>query len=462
MLDYYEVFLEGTSVSIRSNFAITVGKTTRWGLHTFFKGGSSLPGVITKKLDPTVLGALAKDFEVVIVTGTNGKTLTTALTYQVLKQKYPDIITNPTGANMQQGIISTFLTHHSFKKTTHKKIAVLEVDEGSLVHVTKYIKPKAILFTNVFRDQMDRFGEIYTIYRMMTDGAALAPDATIVSNGDAPIFNSVETVNPRVYFGFDHLPDGEEMAHFNTDGVLCPHCQNILHYKFITYSNLGKYYCPNCDFKRPELTYRLTEMVHTNHESSEFKIDGESFKINVGGLYNVYNALSAYSIGRIFDVSPTDIRKGFQLSEKVFGRQESIHIGDKEIIINLVKNPVGLNQILEMIALDPEPFSLVSVLNANYADGIDISWIWDANYEKIQEMNIQQVTASGERVEDIAIRLEVAGVPKEELKVIPNLQDVIKDFKNAPTKRIYVLATYTAVLQLRKELANQGHVKEGT
>lgn len=255
--------------------------------------------------------------------------------------------------------------------------------------------------------------------------------------------------------------DGEEMAHFNTDGVLCPHCQNILHYKFITYSNLGKYYCPNCDFKRPELAYRLTEMVHTDHESSEFKIEGETFKINVGGLYNVYNALSAYSIGRIFDVPPADIRKGFELSEKVFGRQESIKVGDKEIIINLVKNPVGLNQILEMIALDPEPFSLVSVLNANYADGIDISWIWDANYEKIQDMNIQQVTASGERVEDIAIRLEVAGVPKEDLKVIPNLQDVIKDFKNAPTNRIYVLATYTAVLQLRKELANQGHVKEG-
>ncbi|MGX7420552.1 MurT ligase domain-containing protein [Carnobacterium gallinarum] len=448
-------------MSIRSSFAIMVGKTTRWGLHTFFKGGSSLPGMITQKIDPNVLGALAKDYEVVIVTGTNGKTLTTALTFQVLKQKYPDIITNPTGANMQQGIISTFLTHDSSSKKGQKKVAVLEVDEASLVHVTKYIKPKAILYTNVFRDQMDRFGEIYTIYQMMVDGAALAPNAKIISNGDAPIFNSLDTVNERVYFGFDNQPDGELMAHYNTDGVLCPRCQNILHYKFITYSNLGKYYCPNCDFKRPELSYRLTKMGHMDHKSSEFEIDGEPFKINVGGLYNVYNALSAYSIGRIFDVEPAEIRAGFNLAEKVFGRQEVIQIGDKEVTINLVKNPVGLNQILEMIALDPRPFSLVSILNANYADGIDISWIWDANYERIMEMNIQQFTVSGERVADIATRLEVAGVPKEELQVIPNLSDVIKNFANAPTQHIYVLATYTAVLQLRKELAAQGYVKEG-
>lgn len=463
-LDYsilFEFNLEVDSVSIRSSFAIMVGKTTRWGLHTFFKGGSSLPGMITQKIDPNVLGALAKDYEVVIVTGTNGKTLTTALTFQVLKQKYPNIITNPTGANMQQGIISTFLMHDSANQKDQKKIAVLEVDEASLVHVTKYIKPKAILFTNVFRDQMDRFGEIYTIYQMMVDGAALAPTAKIISNGDAPIFNSLDTVNERIYFGFDDQPDGELMAHYNTDGILCPHCQNILHYKFITYSNLGKYYCPNCDFKRPELTYRLTKMLKMDHQSSKFEIDGEAFQINVGGLYNVYNALSAYSIGRLFDVSPAEIRAGFNLAEKVFGRQEVIKIGEKEITINLVKNPVGLNQILEMIALDPRPFSLVSILNANYADGIDVSWIWDANYEKIMEMDIKQFTVSGERVNDIATRLEVAGVPKDELQVLPNLSDVIKSFEKAPTEHIYVLATYTAVIQLRKELAAAGYVKEG-
>lgn len=448
-------------MSIRSAFAIMVGRTTRWGLHTFLKGGSSYPGKLTQKIDPAVLGPLSKDYEVVIVTGTNGKTLTTALTNQVLKQKYPGIITNPTGANMLQGIISTFLHHHSYSGKKRKKIAVLEVDEASLIHITKHIKPKAIVFTNVFRDQMDRYGEIYTTYQMMLDGAALAPNALLVANGDAPIFNSKETVNKRIYFGFDHLPDSEMQAHYNTDGVLCPNCNNILHYKFITYSNLGKYYCPHCYFERPELTYRLTELTHIDHQSSRFVIDGNEYEITIGGQYNIYNALAAYSIGRIFGVSPEDIQKGFRSAKRVFGRQEVIQIGDKEITINLVKNPVGLNQVLDMIAKDPEPFSLVSILNANYADGTDVSWIWDAHYETVMDMNLAQVTASGERVEDIRTRLEVAGIPEKKLQVIPALNDLINSFKEAPTKKIYVLATYTAVLQLRKELANLGYIKGG-
>ncbi len=342
-----------------------------------------------------------------------------------------------------------------------KKAAVLEVDEASLIHVTKYIKPKAIIFTNVFRDQMDRYGEIYTTYQMMLNGAALAPNALIVSNGDAPIFNSKKTVNKRVYFGFDHLPDGELKAHYNTDGVLCPNCNNILHYKFLTYSNLGKYYCPNCDFKRPDLTYRLTGLTHMDHESSRFEIEGEEFEIKIGGQYNIYNALAAYSVGRILDVSTDQIRAGFAASKRVFGRQEVIQIDDKEVTINLVKNPVGLNQVLEMIKLDPEPISLVSILNANYADGTDVSWIWDADYEQVAEMGLKQVTVGGERVEDITARLEVAGIPEEELQVIPSIPEIINSFKHAPTKKVYVLATYTAVLQLRKELANQGYIEGG-
>lgn len=457
----FYLLLEETQLSIRNNFAIMAGRTTRWGLHTFLKGGSSYPGMLSQKLDPTVLEALSKDYEVVIVTGTNGKTLTTALTFQILKQKYPDIITNSTGANMLQGIVSTFLEHHSYKKSSKKKVAILEVDEASLVYVTKYIKPKAIVFTNVFRDQMDRYGEIYTTYQLMLDGAALAPEALIVSNGDAPIFNSKETINERIYFGFDHLPDGETQAHYNTDGVLCPYCHTILNYNFISYSNLGKYYCPNCGFKRPELTYRMTDILKMDHQSSRFVIDDETFEITIGGQYNIYNALAAYSIGRIFDVSADQIRAGFQSSKRVFGRQEVIQIEDKEITVNLVKNPVGLNQVLDMIGRDPEPFSLVSILNANAADGTDISWIWDADYESISEMTIKQVTASGERVDDIKTRLEVAGVSPENLQVIPAITDLINSFKQAPTKKIHVLATYTAILQLRKELANQNYIEGG-
>ncbi|KAF1295547.1 UDP-N-acetylmuramyl peptide synthase [Enterococcus sp. JM4C] len=445
-------------MGIRSQLAITAGKTAQWVLKNFFKGGSSYPGTLALKIDPHILDTLAKDYEIVVVTGTNGKTLTTALTVNILKQEF-DVLTNPTGANMVQGIVSTFLA--AKPKKGHKKFAVLEIDEASLSKVTEYIKPELFLFTNIFRDQMDRYGEIYTTYRMIVEGAAKSPNAPILCNGDSPIFNSVETVNPRKYYGFNHEEPREQMAHYNTDGVLCPECQHILHYKMITYANLGDYYCANCGFKRPALDFELTKMVAMDNTSADFVIDGQEYGIEVGGMYNVYNALSATAVAEYYGVSPEKIRQGLSYDEKVFGRQEVIDINGKKCTLVLVKNPVGLNQVIDMIGLAPDPFSLVCLLNANYADGIDVSWIWDGNHEAFAEMNIPAVLAGGDRHKDMALRLKVAGIPEENLTETKDLIEVIEDIKQLPTEHVYILATYTAVLQLRKELANQGYIKGG-
>ncbi|MDE1548874.1 Mur ligase family protein [Jeotgalibaca caeni] len=446
-------------MSIRGTVAVTVGKGAQWALRTFTKGGTSLPGKLASKIDPAVLSHLAKEYEVVIITGTNGKTLTTSLTYHVLQQKYPHILTNPTGANMEQGIISSFIEQKG-KRKAEKKLAVLEVDEASLVYVTKYIKPKIIVNTNVFRDQMDRFGEIYTIYQKMVDGAALAPEAIVMANGDSPIFNSKDLVNPQVYFGFNHEDDGETMAHYNTDGVLCPQCQKVLHYKFNTYANLGKYYCQNCDFHRPELKYAVTSVDHLDYQSSSFTIDGHPFKINIAGLYNVYNALAAYSVGREFGLTPAEIQAGFASAQQKFGRQETIQVGDKKIILNLIKNPVGLNQIINLLDYENDPISLAVILNDRPADGTDVSWIWDGEFEKLPEHDIRSVAVSGIRREEMHLRLKVAGLPEAETKVYETLDRLLESFKNAPTEKIYVMATYTAVLNLRKELAEKGFIEE--
>ena len=410
-------------------------------------------------MDPKILDTLVKDYKVVVVTGTNGKTLTTALTVNILKQEFDYVLTNPTGANMVQGIVSTFLNAKG--KKGGKKIAVLEIDEASLSKVTEYIKPELFLFTNIFRDQMDRYGEIYTTYKLIVDGAAKSPSAPILCNGDSPIFNSLETVNPRKYYGFDHLPDKDQDAHYNTDGLLCPKCQHILKYKMITYANLGKYYCPNCGFHRPELDYKLTEMKEMDNKSSEFVIDGQDYKIEVGGMYNVYNALAATAVAEYYGVSKDKIKRGLGYDEKVFGRQEEFVIDGKKCTLVLVKNPVGLNQVIDMIGLAPYPFSLVSLLNANYADGIDISWIWDGNHEAFAEMDIPAVIAGGDRHEDMALRLKVAGIPEDKLIETADLTDVIEKIKLLPTEHVYILATYTAVLQLRKELAQKGYIDGG-
>ena len=445
-------------MSLRSSFATLTGKSSRWFLQTFFKGGSSLPGKIALKLDPNVLDSLAKDYHIIVVTGTNGKTLTTALTVNILKQEFGDVLTNTTGANMLQGIVSTFLS--AKKNKNGENFAVLEIDEASLSKVTEFLTPELFLYTNIFRDQMDRYGEIYTTYKLIVDGAKKAPKATILMNGDLPIFNSIETVNPRKYYGFNHEADHKTKAHYNTDGVLCPKCHHILNYKMITYSNLGKYYCPNCDFKRPELDYELTDIIETTNVSAKFVIDEETYGIEVGGLYNVYNALAATAVAEYYGIAPEKIRKGLAYDEKVFGRQEVINIDGKKCTLVLVKNPVGLNQVIDTMAMAPFDFSLAALLNANYADGIDVSWIWDSQLENLQEMNIPKVISGGERKEDMTLRLKVAGINPDTLIEVPDLKSVISEIKSAPTERVYILATYTAVLNLRKELIQQGYIKE--
>jgi len=175
-------------MSFKSSIAITAGKTSHWFLHNFMHGGTSLPGKLTLKIDPDVLKALAKDYEIVIITGTNGKTLTTALTVKVLQAKYGNVLTNKSGSNMKQGIVTAFLTAQ--KTSSGKKLAVLETDEANVPIVCEYIKPKMFVLTNLFRDQMDRYGEIYTTYDKILKGVLMHPDALVLANGDAPIFNS--------------------------------------------------------------------------------------------------------------------------------------------------------------------------------------------------------------------------------------------------------------------------------
>ena len=445
-------------MTLRSSFATFVGRSTQWFLKTFLKGGSSLPGKLALALDPNILDALAKDYHVIVVTGTNGKTLTTALTVNVLEQEVGHVLTNTTGANMVQGIVSTFLSGK--KQPGKKKFAVLEIDEASLSKVTEFIKPELFLFTNIFRDQMDRYGEIYTTYQLIVDGAKKAPEATILMNGDLPIFNSIDTINPRKYYGFNHEADKEQMAHYNTDGVLCPNCHHILHYHMITYSNLGKYYCPNCSFKRPELEVELTAIQEVTNTSSEFTIDGNMYRLEVGGMYNVYNALAATAVAEHYGIAPEKIRKGLAYNEKVFGRQEVIKIGDKECTLVLVKNPVGLNQVIDTMKLSPFNFSMAALLNDNYADGIDVSWIWDSQLEDLSDLEIPLVITGGDRHKDMTLRLEVAGIAPDKLVEKQDITDVIEAIKQAPTQHVYILATYTAVLALRKELTQAGYIKE--
>ncbi len=423
-------------MTLQSSIATLAGKSSYWFLHTFMGGGSSLPGKITTKIDPNVLKDLGENYDVIIVSGTNGKTLTTALIVQVLKEKYSEVLTNKSGSNMIQGIVSTFLEAKNPKKG-EKGIAVLEVDEANVKPIVEQIKPKMFVLTNIFRDQLDRYGEIYTTYQKILDGIKLAPDALVLSNGDEPIFNSKELPNPQVFYGFADQPADQNIkADPNTDGVLCPICQHILHYHYIIYANLGDYFCPNCGYHRPNLAFKVTEVAERTPISSKFSIDNQAYEIGIGGTYNIYNALAAYSVGRELGISAEKIKHAFESNKRIFGRQEEIKVGDKDVTIILVKNPVGTNQVIDLLSTEKEPFSFVALLNANYADGIDTSWIWDGEFERLPHMNIKQFETGGQRYKDITFRLKVAGVPADKHQIQSDLEKVVADIPNLPTKKV--------------------------
>lgn len=439
-------------MSLKSKWVKVLAKSIRNILKLLNRKATSLPGYIAYKLDKDILKELSKNTKFIFVTGTNGKTMTTHFIVSILREHYPVVLTNESGSNMIQGIITTLLDNPSNEET----IAVLEVDEANLVRIGEYLKADYIALTNIFRDQMDRFGEIYNILDKIIEGIDLMPEAKIIANGDLPIFSyeDLKKFKPTYYAIRENTNLNYDMdAEFNSDGIVCPKCHSVLKYRTVNYSSLGDFSCPNCDFKSPEIKYKIDKITSLNPNYSKFFIDGKSFEVNVGGIYNVYNALTAVSVAYELGLSYEEIKNGLKKQKNVFGRQENIKLYDKNIIINLVKNPTGLNQVIDLIRLEKEPISLVCLLNDNYADGLDVSWIYDSYYENLSSLNIRDVYVSGKRKADMKRRLEIADIYDGDIKEFDYEVEIYDIIKNAHTDNIYILSTYTAMLRLREVLA---------
>lgn len=438
-------------MSLKSKLVKVLAKSIRSSLRLLNRNATSLPGYIAYKLDKDILKELSKNTKFIFVTGTNGKTMTTHFLVSILKEKYPIVLTNESGSNMVQGIITSLLDNPSDKES----VAVLEVDEANLVRIGNYLKADYIALTNIFRDQMDRFGEIYNILDKIIEGIDLMPDAKIIANGDLPLFSydSLSRYNP-IYFAIRENEDDAYVldAEFNSDGILCPHCHSVLKYKSVNYSSLGNFACPNCDFKSPNIRYTIDKITKENPDHSEFIIDGYTYEVNVGGKYNIYNALTAISVARELGVSQEKIKDGLRKQKNVFGRQENVKIKDKNLIINLVKNPTGLNQVIDLMLLEDKDISLICLLNDNYADGLDVSWIYDANYEKLKKLNIKKIYVSGIRSKDMKRRLEIAELIDEPIVEFDYENEIYDIIDKIDTSDIYVLSTYTAMLRLREVL----------
>lgn len=424
-----------------------------------FKGGSNFPGRVALKLDRSLLKTVARNYSVILVTGTNGKTTTNSMIYHMLKADQKKVITNHTGANMLPGITACFIENFSFRKPKQQQYATIEADEANVRLITDQISPSIITVTNLFRDQLDRYGEVYTTLKKILEGIEKSPSSTLVLNGDESLLGDLPSKNKKLYFGFDCGISEQKKIDINADAKFCKKCKTPYNYHFLTYNHLGNFFCPNCGYERPTLDYAVNEIFETSPTGSQVVIDKREYYINQPGTYNIYNALCAYSVAKALDISHGAIFNALKSQESRFGRQETLEINDKTVRIILVKNPAGYDEALRTIKLDTQKMDIAFLLNDNYADGRDVSWIWDVQFEQLKDCLIDRVLISGIRLYDMAVRLKVAGLQEKQFLPSESYDKLLEEIAKGTTNKVYILATYTAMIQFRKFLHSKGYIK---
>ena len=446
-------------ISIKTIISILSAKFTLFLTKTILKGGTTFPGRVALKIDKNILSKVSKGYKVILVTGTNGKTTTTSMIYNIIKESGHPVITNNTGANLFPGIVTTFVDNFKFGSKVKDNYAVIEVDEANLKYITEYITPEVITVTNLFRDQLDRYGEVYTTLNKILEGIYNVPETTLVLNGDESLLGKLDLKNPVHFYGFDKAVNDNKTIEINADAKFCKFCKTPYEYNFVTYNHLGDFYCPNCGYKRSDLMYAVTDIIDINADSSTIKFNDLEVSINQSGTYNIYNGLCAYSIAKELGIADSAIKKSLENQSSSFGRQETINIEGKDVKIFLVKNPAGYNQSLDTICLNKEKFAAAFLLNDNYADGQDVSWIWDVDFEKLTETNIDEVYISGLRAYDMAVRLKTAGLDPNKFVIEEQYEALTEAIKNGNCDKLYILATYTAMINYRKYLHSKGYIK---
>ena len=447
-------------INIKSILSILSSKFTAFLAKHIIKGGSNFPGKIALKIDKSILKTVSKGYKVILVTGTNGKTTTTSMIYNILKENKFNVITNSTGANLYAGIVACFISNYSFFKRKENPYAVIEVDEANVKFITEYLTPEIITVTNLFRDQLDRYGEVYTTLVKILEGINKVPESKLVLNGDESLLGKLELKNPIVYYGFNTPIKENASLDLNADAKFCKFCKAPYSYELVTYNHLGSFYCPECGYKRAELNYAINKIFDLTSENSSVLINDTEIFISQSGAYNIYNGLCAFSIAKELGIDDSVIKASLQNQSSSFGRQEQISIDSKDVQIILVKNPAGYNQALDTLALNKNEFSAAFMLNDNYADGRDVSWIWDVDFEKISALNIEDIFVSGIRMYDMAVRLKVAGLDVNKFILEEDYEELTNKIKNSVSKKVYILATYTAMINYRKYLHSKGYIRK--
>lgn len=438
---------------VRSLIALWVGRGVLRTLQLSGRRGTSLPGFIANRISVDLLFDLLAQLETcVVVTGTNGKTTTSALLYSMVSSQSTPWITNKDGANLAQGLLAALLPHATLFGKMRVRKAVLEVDEATLPRMTERFHPTIIIVTNVFRDQLDRYGEVDHALAMLRRGISY-PGIQLITNADDPLAASLG-INREftLFYGMDECPTDLEMRNEVRDGAFCLLCGSELQYTRVIYGQFGFYTCPTGDFSRPRPDYAgflQADSVALTVLSRTHGKDVEQFSVQatVLGLYNYYNLLAAVAAARTLGISPALIASALIAYEAPLGRMQ-VYRGQTERILALIKNPTGANSILRAIESDMRTKRICFAINDADADGRDVSWLWDIDVESfLLHSACDQYFCAGHRALDMALRLAYAGVPRDQIHILHSLEQVVFATQSEDTP-VYVLSTYTALYPL--------------
>lgn len=434
---------------MKNFFIILAMKILNLILKICHKNGGNFLGKIAFDLNPEIFKYFKVNCPVIAVSATNGKTMTNNCIGYTLKTAGNKVVSNVEGNNMETGILSTILKNCTLTGKIKADYLVFEVDESYIPVVFKDFRLDTLVILNFFRDQLDRNGEVESLILRINEFLKTY-NGNLILNNDDPNVARLGHANPDnsnvYYFSVDKYKFATEQIKEAGEGKFCPFCKTRLEYEYYQYSHVGKFKCPNCNFGDNEI-YKLATNVDLKNRC--FDIDGNTYKINGNSIYLIYNYTAVYSVCSLYDISNDVVKKSFSTFALNNGRLEEIKTHGVPTIINLAKNPTGSNVSLRILNEDDSEKELLFVLNDNIADGFDVSWIWDINFNNLN--NVSRIITSGTRAYDIAIRIKTSGFPAEKIEVYLNLEDAIKSFYKTNVKK-YVIANYTSLQPTRHEL----------
>jgi UDP-N-acetylmuramyl tripeptide synthase len=477
----------------RAGVAVLAAKGISKGLRLLGRGATTLPGRVALKIYPQILSELSKDRDIIVLTGTNGKTTTTHMVAGILKARGYTVITNVSGANLATGITTTMIEGISIRsraeKAGGKTVYIIEADEAAFAKISGQLNPRVCVVTNLFRDQLDRYGELVHTQALIAKGLD-STTAQILLDADDSLVAALERGrDERVsFFGMDESsmtrntvtnPLKSGLSETTADASYCSFCQTKYEYRARSFGHLGAFYCPSCGYSRkvPDfaVSYSVPSGTGKGPADTGFPVTltyaGESVTVAlpIPGIHNFYNLAAAVASCVLFGQKCGDTGLTFAGCAKeaenllpAFGRMEKIPVGTKSVCLLLVKNPVGLERTLSFVSDASDAGGMYLLLNSNDADGKDVSWIWDVDFES--RTYPEKVFVSGERYGDMYLRLAYAGIDKDRMQAQPMSRcgDLLEEaLTQCPDgKCLYILPNYTAMLALRKIMVKRYHLRE--